>query len=153
MAREAREFQAQLLAWTQIHELPSGWPPSQLLSLLTNLEVDGVTENDALEMTLMALQDREPEEAADRVLEAVFGDTMRPGVRQSLSHELNEDRPWEDFADISQQAGIFNAVVLLQRAFPSEFDKPDALSVVVSLETASESGLAWLDAPTPDPAL
>jgi len=99
------------------------------------------------------LQDLEPDEAADRVLETVFGDRMRPGVMQNLAHELTEERPWEEFADINHQAGIFNAVVLLQQAFTREFDKPDAVSVDVRVETASATGLAWLDAPAPDPAL
>jgi hypothetical protein len=153
MAKEILEFQAQLLGWKQIHELPDGWPPGLLLSLLTNLEVDGVTEDDALEMTLMALQDREPDEAADRVMETIFGDAMRPGIRKNLAHDLTEDRPWEDFADISQQVGIFNAVVLLQQAFPHQFGRPDAVSVVVRLDTTSEMGKGWLDALTPDPAL
>lgn len=123
------------------------------MSLLATLEVDGVSESDALEMTLMALQDREPDEAAERVLEVVFGDAMRPGVRRNLAHELTEDRPWEDFADISKQAGIFNAIVLLQQAFPREFSEPDAVSAVVHIDTASEMGKGWLDAPTPDSAL
>jgi len=125
----------------------------RLVALLARMDVDDVPETDALEMALMALQDREVDEAADLVLEAVFGDTMRPGVRQGLSHELQEERPWEDFADITQQTGIFSAVVLLQQAFPRDFDKPDAVSAVISLETASEKGRTWLDAPNPDPAL
>ncbi len=153
MTKETPEFHARLLDWRQVHELPEGWPPGRLLSLLTSMEVDGVSENDALEMTVLALQDLEPDEAADRVLEAVFGDWMRHGIRQNLAHDLKEERPWEEFADISQQVGIFNAVALLQRAFPREFDKPDAVSVAVRLETASEKGTAWLDIPSPDPAL
>ena len=153
MNKETREFQAHLVEWKEIHELPGGWPPSRLLSLLTSLEMDGVSPDDAPEMALMALQDHEPDEAADFVLEAVFGETMRPGVRRNLAHDLTEERPWEDFADITQQVGIFNAVVLLQRAFPREYDKPDAVSATVRLDTASEKGQGWLDAPVPDPGL
>ena len=153
MSKEPREFQVQLQDKKQIHELPDGWPPSRLLTLLALLEVEGVSEEEALEMALLVLQDSPPDEAADKVLEVVFGGTMRPGIRRNLAHDLNEERPWEDFADLAQQAGIFNAVVLLQRAFPREFDKPDAVSITVSLTTASERGKAWLDAPTPDPAL
>lgn len=74
MNKEAREFQVRMLDWKEIHELPGVWTPERLLALLAGLEVDGVAEDDALEMTLLALQDLEPDEAADRVLEAVFGD-------------------------------------------------------------------------------
>ena len=152
MTKEAREFQARLLSWKEIHELPDGWSPTRLLSLLDSLEVGDVPEAEALEMTLLALQDLEPDEAAERVLDAVFGEAMRPGVKRNLSHELNEDRPWENFADISRHKGIFNAVVLLQQAFPREFDRPDAVAVSIQLDTESERGKAWLGASNLDPA-
>jgi hypothetical protein len=153
MARESREFQAQLLSWKQIHALPDGWPLGQLQFLLTLLGVDGVSGEEALDMTVLALQDRDSDEAAELVLETVFRESMRPGLRRNLSHDLTDERPWEDFADITKQAGIFNAVVLLQQAFPLEYDAPDAVSVVIRLETASERGRAWLGAPKLDPAL
>ena len=153
MAKESREFQAQLLSWKQVHALPDGWPVGQLHFLLALLDVDGVSDEEALDMAVLALQDRDHDEAAELVLETVFRESMRPGLRRSLSHDLTDERPWEDFADIEQQAGIFNAIVLLQQAFPNEYDVPDAVSVVVRLDTASEKGRAWLGAPEPDPAL
>lgn len=153
MAKERPEFQARLLKWKEIHELPGSWPPSRLLSLLDVLEISGVSEEDASEMAVLALQDLEVDEAADRVLLTVFGETMRSGVRQGLAHELTEERPWENFADIALQAGIYNAAVLLQQAFPRQIDRPEAVFVVIGLETASERGAAWLDAPSPDSAL
>lgn len=153
MSIEPRGFQAQLLDWTEVHELPGGWPLPRLQALLERLEVDDVPESEALDMALMALQDLEPEDAADHVLHVQFGDTMRAGVQQNLAHELGDDRPWEEFADLAHQAGIFNAVVLLQQAFPRSFGKPDAVAIDVSLTTRSDTGRAWLEAPTVDAAL
>lgn len=153
MTKETREFEARLLDWAEIHELPDGWPAPRLLSLLARLEVEGVSEADAPDMSLMALQDLEPDDAAEVVLEEVFGESMRAGVRQNLAHDLREERPWEEFADVAHQAGIFNAVVLLQRAFPRDHDKPDAVSITVRVTTDSEKGRGWLQAPVPDPAL
>lgn len=153
MQEQAREFRVERLGWKEIHELPDGWPPARLQALLSSLEVDDVADEDALEMTVMALQDREVDEASDLVLQAVFGDDMRPGVRQNLVPDLREDRPWEEFAEIARQAGIFEAVVLLQRAFPRDFGVPDAVSLAVRIETGSETARAWLDAASPDPGL
>ena len=153
MSKDVRNFQVKQLDWEQIHELPDGWPVAKLIELLARLEVDGVAESDAMEMVLLALQDLEPDEAADRVLETVFGESMRPGVRQGLVHDLRGERPWVNSAEISRQAGIFNAVVLLQRAFPRDYGKPDAASIQIRVETASATGGAWLDAEHPDPAL
>lgn len=153
MPSEYREFQARMQSFDQVHELPQGWPADRLQALLAGLQVDDVPDPDALEMTLLALQDLKPAEAAECVLEAEFGDTMRPGVRRNLAHDLGEERPWEEFADIEMQVGIFNALVLLQPAFPREFGEPDAVSVVVELDTPGEKGKALLHAPTPDPVL
>ncbi|MBC8426534.1 hypothetical protein H8E07_20655 [bacterium] len=153
MARENREFQAQLLSWKEIHALPDGWPSGQLQFLLKLLDVDGVSDEEALDMAVLALQDRDHDEAAELVLETVFRESMRPGLRRNLSHDLTDERPWEDFADITQQAGIFNASVLLQQAFPLEYGVPDAVSVVVRLDTARDKGRVWLGDPKPDPAL
>jgi len=150
---EAREFEVRILESTEVHELPHGWPPARLRTILARLEVDDVGDEDAMEMTAMALQDLDVDEASGLVLEAVFGDGMGSGVRQNLIPDLREDRPWEEFAEISQQAGIFEAVVLLQRAFPRDFGKPDALSLALRLETQSRSAGDWLDASPPDAGL
>ena len=153
MEREPRDFQATVVAAKEVHELPGSWPTDRLQALLADLEVDAVGDDEAMEMATMALQDLKVDDASDRVLRAVFGDRMRSGVRQNLVPELQEDRPWEEFADITQQAGIFEAVTLLQRAFPREFGKPDATALDLRLETGSPSAGEWLDAPSPDPGL
>ncbi len=151
--QEAREFEVTIVDSKEIHELPRGWPPERLQAVLARLEVDGVSDDEAPEMAPLALQDLDVDDASDVVLEVIFGDRMRPGVRQNLIPDLREDRPWDEFAEISQQADIFEAVVLLQRAFPHEFGKPDALSMRVRFATGSASAAAWLDAPTPDAGL
>jgi len=153
LKKQAREFQVELVDWKEIHELPDAWSSAQLAELLNVLEIEGVAESEALEMALMGLQDLEVEDAADRVLQVEFAERMRAGVRQNLAHDLGEERAWEESPDLAHQSGIFNAVVLLQQAFPKEFDRPDASSIRVRIATQSEQARGWLDAPTPDPAL
>jgi hypothetical protein len=153
MATDPREFSVRLLSFKEIHELPGSWPLQRLRRLLEILEIDEVSDAEAMDMALMALQDFDPEDAAGRVLEAVFGDAMRAGVRQNLAHDLSGARPWEEFADLGPQAGIFETCVLLQRAFPRDFEKPDAIAVSVAIETASRTGAGWVEALSPDPGL
>jgi len=156
MDRDVRVFELEILGSTVIHELPCSWPTASIRSLLRTLEVDGVddvADDDAMELCLMALQDLGVDEASDRVLEAVFADRMRSGVRHNLISDLRDDRPWEDFAEIAQQAGIFEATVLLQKAFPREFGRPDALALRLRIGSESQTGRRWLDAPSPDAGL
>lgn len=122
-------LEAEVLSCREIHELPGDWAPEALRSLLEDLEIetDDVPESDLLDLVLMALGDLEPHEAGVAVLRTVFGDRMPAGVRANLSSDLQEDRPWEEFADLSFQAGIFTATVLLQKSLPKMYGIPDAI--------------------------
>jgi hypothetical protein len=130
---------AEVLAFREIHELPGDWAPEMLRSLLADLETetDDVPESDLLDLAMMAVGDLEPHEAGVAVLRTVFGDRMTAGVRSNLASDLQEDRPWEDFADLSFQAGIFSATVLLQKSLPKMFGIPDATLAEVALRTAT----------------
>lgn len=128
----AAEFEINILSSKQVHTLPGIWPPETLRALLTLIEfedVDEIEDRDLLDMTIMALQDLGNQLAGERVLEVIFGDTMRPGVRQNLVDDLQQNEPWEDFAVVSQQRGLFIAVVLLQQVFPNRYAEPDALAL------------------------
>ena len=66
------------------------------------------------------------QKAGELVLETIFADGMRPGVRQNLVDGLQNPELWNYFADIHQQRGIFLAVCLLYKAFPGRYrDQPD----------------------------
>ncbi len=151
MPREA--FQLRIDQWAEIHSLPDSWPTAALRDVLRLADFDdAVADDDVAEMAVMALQDLPPREASELVLEVLFGDAMSAGVRQNLSDDLGDDRPWEHYAGVSRQAGIFEAVVLLQRAFPRSFGVPDALRLRVEVQAKGEDGCAWLRS-GPRPAL
>lgn len=68
--------------------------------------------------------------------------------------DLPQDEPWSDFADVLQQRGIFIAVVLLHKAFPTRYGTPDAQILSVSVQRIyaddlqagafqSATGLIW----------
>jgi len=132
----ADKFEVDIVSARQVHSLPGIWTLETLRSLLTLAEYDGVDqieEKDLLDMAIMAIQDLGNQRAGERVLEVIFGDTMRPGVRQNLVDDLQQDEPWEEFANVSQQRGLFMAVVLLQQAFPTRYAVPDALALRFSI--------------------
>ncbi len=149
--RHSHTFELRLLGWSEVHELPGNWPSKQLATLLEHLEVEDVTESDALDMALMALQDLDADDAADLVMQTVFED-MSAGVRQNLIHDLEDDRPWDGVADLSRQHGILSAVTLLQKAFPTRFGKPDFACVEISVQAKDAQGEQWLSEDI-DPAL
>ena len=138
-------FQVRIDEWAQIHALPDTWSVDELRLLLEAAEFDDqVADADVEDMTLMALQDLGLQEACDLVLLNVFGSRMSAGVRQNLISELEEDRPWEQFADVDKQADIFRAVTLLHKAFPNAFGTPDAVRLRMTVTSGSAEAGGWL---------
>ncbi len=128
MAKEL--FKAEILDIEEVHVLPGMWSPEQLREVLVLAEYDDpVDETELLDMALLVLQDSEEQVAGEIVLRAVFGDSMTPGIRENLVDDLKDDRPWEQFSRVNQQKGVFQAVVLLQLAFPRRYGIPDALRI------------------------
>jgi len=146
-------YQVTILSVSEIHSLTGTWDNDSLRALLELAEVDDLGEiddADLLDISLMVLQDLGNQKAGELVLEAVFGDSMRPGVRQNLVDDLQDSEPWNDFAEISQQRGIFIAVCLLHKAFPNRYGTPDALKIRVRFEPVSKAGLTVLNPPRAD---
>ena len=141
-------FHVSVLSQDEIHSLPGTWSTENLRRVLELADADDigdVPDEDLKEMCLMSLQDLGVQRAGEVVLEAVFAEGMRPGVRQNLVNDLQEDQPWSDFADVSQQRGIFVAVCLLHKAFPTRFGTPDAIRVTVRVQAETDAGFTAID--------
>jgi len=130
-------FNISVTGLEKVFDMPDTWTEEDYRGLAHQLEVediDDISGSDLLEMVLMALQDLEPREAADAVLAYKLPTSTKPGVRQNIVQDLLEDqRPWEEAADIKLHAGIFAAAVLLQKAFPKSFSRPDMLHLTMQL--------------------
>ena len=125
-----------------VHTLPGIWQAATLRSLLDLLDwedAEGYSDDELLDLVLMALQDAGHQQAGEKVLEQVFGKSLSPGVRQNLVDDLQDDEPWQDFSVVSQQRGIFETVVLMHQAFPNRYPNPDAAKVKVRLSQPSSA--------------
>ena len=134
----------EILGVTTVHSLPGIWSPAELRNLLLQLEfpdADSVGDDDVLEMALMALQDVGHQMAGEAVLETVFGNSMKSGVRQNLVDDLQDDEPWQDFSNVLQQKGIFIAVALMYQAFPNRYPNPDAVRLELAVRGIESSAL------------
>ena len=138
-------FRLAIREWNEIHRLPDSWSIERLREVLHQAEfLDPVDDADVSDMAVLVLQDLDVQDAGELVLKVVFGDRMSAGVRQNLVDDLEDDRPWEQFADVSLQAGIFEAMVLLQQVFPNRYGIPDAVHLQLSVAALDKTAAGYL---------
>jgi hypothetical protein len=141
-------FDVSVLSQDEVHALTGDWDNEAFRNVLALADADDIgeiAEEDLEDICLMSLQDIGNQRAGEIVLEAVFGASMRPGVRQNLVDDLQEDQPWNDFAEVSQQRGIFVAVCLLHKAFPIRYGTPDATRLTVRIQAETSAGLTSIE--------
>ncbi|EDY81299.1 hypothetical protein VDG1235_917 [Verrucomicrobiia bacterium DG1235] len=118
----SQKFSFTINSINTVSELPGAWTPKHSSELLKRLEFEGaadVTEDQLQEYAVMALQDLECPEAARALLDVVLGNKLSDGKKQNVSEEMESERLWEEYPDLSCHEPIFNAQVLLNKAFPS----------------------------------
>ncbi len=147
-------YDVSVLELKKIYDLPDSWSDADYRALLGALEVDEIDDlagTDLLDMLLMALQDLEPEEAADRVLAFKLQDRISRGARQNLVEDLLDGgKPWEEWADLYLHARIYEASALLHQVAPKLFPRPDCLRLRMRL-TARDKDAHEVFAHAPDP--
>ena len=141
-------FDVSVTTVKDIYDMPGTWSDDDYRQILTALEVDGVEEisaSDLPDMTIMALQDMEVEDAADVVLAHKLLKRISAGSRRNIIEDLLDgQRSWEEVADIKLHALLFAASVLLHKAFPKHFMRPDMMQVVFEVCAATPEAAALL---------
>ncbi len=148
-------FDVSVLELNKVYALPDDWSDADYRALLGELEVDEIDDlgaADLLEILLMALQDLEPEAAAEQVLAYKLQDRISRGSRQNLVEDLLAGgKPWEEWADLYLHAAIFEASTLLHQVFPKLYPRPDCLRLRLRL-TAREKDSREVFREPPEPA-
>lgn len=131
-------FNVTVLGLKKLYNLPGSWNEQEYRELLQVLEVEDVDQlsgSDLLDFLFMALQDLEPEQAADTVLAHKLKKSITPGARQNIVQDFLEgQKPWEEVADITLHARIFCAAFLLHLAIPKLFPKPDLMQLRLQVQ-------------------
>lgn len=145
-------YHVKVLSLKKVTELPNGWSNEDYLKVLELADFDDIDQIDPSELkdyTILALQELEPDEAADIVLQYVLADKLKPGQIENLAHEMLDEKQWEEYQDIHLHKDLFNAGVLLKWAFPRKFPETYALKCVLEvkgmeLSTISKSFISRL---------
>ncbi|MEM7108102.1 MAG: hypothetical protein AAF519_07735 [Bacteroidota bacterium] len=147
----ANKYSVEVLEMSEVHEIPGQWNDESLLRLLSNLEYDdlsSIAPEEIKDMASLALSDLEIDEATDRVLSLRFGDRLSTGQRQNLVEELQEERIWEEYSEMSYHKELFNVSCMMHWAFPKQFSEPDIVRIKIKVQALNEVSISNLKNPT-----
>jgi hypothetical protein len=129
----------------ELAELEQSWAPADYVSILTSLDIAeaGKIDVDELrDMTLFALQDLNPPDAAAVLLKYKVGTKLSGGQIRNYSIESQHERLWEQSADLSLHQDMFAVASMLNSVNAMAFPVPDALRVTFSIQCDDASQLA-----------
>jgi hypothetical protein len=129
----------------ELAELEDNWLPADYIAILTSLDIADATQIDVAdlrEMTLFALQDLEPPQAAAVLLKYKLGTKLSPGQIKNYSIESQHERLWEQSADLALHQSLFAVAGMLNAVNAMAFPVPDALRVSLSIQCDDTAQLA-----------
>ncbi|RLS70743.1 MAG: hypothetical protein DWI00_14365 [Planctomycetota bacterium] len=129
----------------ELTELEQSWMPKDYVSILTSLDIADAGKIDVDElrdMTLFALQDLNPPDAAAVLLKYKVGTKLSGGQIRNYSIESQHERLWEQSADLSLHQDMFAVASMLNSVNAMAFPIPDALRVTFSIQCDDASQLA-----------
>ena len=144
------QYQVEVLEMTEVHEIPNGWTNEDYFQLLNDIDFDdasSIAVEELKDMTAMALSDLDLEEAVVKTLALRLGEKLNRGQRQNLVQELQDDRLWEEYSEISYHKELFNSACMLHLAFPKKFSEPDIVKIKLKIKAMNHASMSNLESP------
>ena len=129
----------------ELAELEQSWMPKDYVSILASLDIADagkIDVNELRDMTLFALQDLNPPDAAAVLLKYKVGTKLSAGQIRNYSIESQHERLWEQSADLSLHQDMFAVASMLNSVNAMAFPVPDALRVTFTVQCDDVSKLA-----------
>lgn len=146
-------FSVSLQKSTALTEIPGDWTTKdydQILELTDYGDVADLDEQEIKGMALLSLAELEKNEAAELLMGYVFPEAaLTPGQIQNASHEMEDEKLWEEYPEPAQHRNFFRVASLLYRAYNGGFPKPDARRLIVRVAPVKGTD-ELLKKPTPD---
>lgn len=146
----SQKFSVEITNFKPISEIAYAWSSNDYTKLLEamgiNEGLEDLSEKDLKEMCLMSLGDLEHHEAGKVVLSYLFADEdITEGKIDQLSHELSDDKMWEQFSDLHFHHRLFNAYSLLRSAYNGIFSQPTGVELTLKIKAENEDDLEIFD--------
>lgn len=137
-------YEITILNTKTIQELPNAWSTEDMVKLLEEFGFDespSTPESELRDLLYMAISDSEPDEAAKIILTYVLHDKLTEGQIDQISHEMQDDAVYEEYADISLHKVLFRINQLLYKAYNGRFPNGKATVIDVSLKPKNHQAI------------
>lgn len=146
-----KKFTVEILSFLKISEIENTWTADDYKALLSMMdmhedELGTMSESELKEMCLMSLNDFEHHESAQFLLTHIFKDEITEGKIEQLSHQMIENKLWEEHADSAYHRSLFDAYGLLREAYNGIFKEPTGVKFTVKISADSDDPFEIFDA-------
>ena len=120
-----------------LSEIPGTWQLTDYRSIMSAAgftDGDTISEAETREMTLMALADLDPAEAATVLLSYRLGDDLNDGQIDQISHDMQNDKIFEEYPEIGLHRHLFDANQLLRLAYNGKFPNGQAVLAEATIQ-------------------
>lgn len=145
-----KNFNVEILSFLKISEIENAWMADDYKALLSMMDIDedelgGLSESEIKEMCLMSLNDFEHHESAKFLLTLIFKEELTEGKIDQLSHQMAEDKLWEEHSDPAYHMSLFNAYGLLREAYNGTFAKPTGVKFTIKITSDKKDSFEIFD--------
>jgi len=138
---------------TPLTEVAGDWKNrdyEEILRLTDYGDTEDLDEQEIKGMASLCLQDLEKNEAAELLINYVFPEgALTPGQIQNASHEMEDEKLWEEYPDPAMHRKFFRVASLLYRAYNGGFPKPDARRITIHVNPLGHADTMLMASPTP----
>jgi hypothetical protein len=143
------KFTVQIGSFRKTNQIQNAWSNEDYHALMAIMNLDdGLEEMDATElreMCMMSLNDLEPHEAANVVLTRLFSNELPEGKIDQLSHDMPDNRLWEEHSDCLLHERFFSAYAFLRAAFNGIFSQPTGVELTVNVTAKNSDDMVIFD--------
>lgn len=142
------KFTVQIDSFQKIQKIDNAWSDADFKAMLALMgfdeDVDAMSSSELREMCMMSFNDVSHQEAAAIVLTHLFPELTEGKVDQ-LSHDMLDERAWEQYPNCLYHESLFNAYALLREAFNGTFAQPTGVALTLTVKGSDEDDMAIFD--------
>lgn len=142
------KFTVQIDSFKKIKQIDNAWSDSDYKAMLALMgfddDVEAMNSSELREMCMMSFNDQTPQEAAAIVLTHLFPELTEGKVDQ-ISHDMLDDRAWEQYPNCLYHESLFSAYALLREAFNGTFAQPTGVALELTVSAANDEDMEIFD--------